>query len=108
MPRATDVAMAAFWTTRTAAINNTYFSVMMFLSGRIAPLALLPLWLKDVADLLPFYYVIAFPVEIITGRLSGAEIVSGTTTLLLWLVIAVGLLSVIWKRAVRNFSAVGG
>src|SRR5439155_25401932 len=32
------VAMVAFWTTKNGAINRVYWSVAMFLGGRIAPL----------------------------------------------------------------------
>ena len=102
------LALAAFWTTRVTAINNTYFAVSMFLSGRIAPIALLPLWLQDVSTILPFYYVIAFPVEILTGRLTGDELVDGVLALLTWLVLGGSLMLFTWRRAVRNFSAVGG
>ncbi len=103
-----SLALAAFWTTRTVAINNTYFSVTMFLSGRIAPIALLPAWLQDTAQVLPFYYVIAFPVEIINGNVTGIEIVYGVGMLLGWLVIAWLGMHLLWQRAIRTFSAVGG
>lgn len=103
-----SLAMAAFWTTRIVAINNSYFAVMMFLSGRIAPIALLPAWLQSTAEVLPFYYVLAFPVEIITGRLDFSGITEGIMMLILWLAIALALIRFIWRRAVKSFSAVGG
>lgn len=102
-----SLALAAFWTTRTIAINNMYFAVMMFVSGRIAPIALLPAWLRGTAEVLPFYYVVAFPAELINGSLSRDEIVSGITMLMVWLVLAWLLMNILWQRAVRNFSAVG-
>ncbi len=101
------LALAAFWTTRIVAINNAYFAVLMFLSGRIAPIALLPLWLQSLAELLPFYYVVAFPVEIMTGRLDTDQVISGVAMLTLWLGAALLLIRFAWGRAVRNYSAVG-
>ena len=102
------LALVAFWTTRVAAINQTYFAVMMFLSGRVAPLALMPVWLQDVATALPFYYVVAFPVEVITGRVAGTEILDRVLVLGIWFLLALALMNFVWRRAVRNFSAVGG
>lgn len=102
------LAMVAFWTTRVMAINQTYFAVMMFLSGRVAPIALMPVWIQSLAGVLPFYYVIAFPVEVITGRVTGMQIVDGVLVQFVWLGLALGLLALVWRRAVRNFSAVGG
>ncbi len=36
------LALAAFWTTRVSAVNQTYFVALLFLSGQMAPLTLLP------------------------------------------------------------------
>ncbi|MFP6809306.1 MAG: ABC-2 family transporter protein [Pseudomonadales bacterium] len=101
------LALAAFWTTRIVAINQAYFSVMMFLSGRVAPIALMPIWIQSIAEFLPFYYVVAFPVEIITGKLSNQQIIEGVTTQLIWLIVVLTLMRFTWRRAVRNFAAVG-
>jgi ABC-2 type transport system permease protein len=48
------LAQAAFWTTRVSAINQSYFVMMLFLSGQVAPLALFPPWLQVAASILPF------------------------------------------------------
>ncbi|MEJ2088049.1 MAG: ABC-2 family transporter protein [Gammaproteobacteria bacterium] len=101
------LALAAFWTTRVTALNQVYFSVQMFLSGRVAPIAVMPLWLQDTAHTLPFYYTVAFPVEVALGRLTPTEILQGLAAQLMWLAVALGLLALIWRRAVRHFSAVG-
>ena len=103
-----SLALVAFWTTRVTAINNTYFAISMFLSGRIAPIALLPLWLQPVAETLPFYYFIAFPAEVLLGRLDASSIGSGIGHLVIWLAMAILLLNFCWKRGVKAFSAVGG
>ena len=101
------LALAAFWTTRVTALNQVYFSVQMFLSGRVAPIAVMPLWLQDTAHALPFYYTIAFPVEVALGRLEPAAIWTGLATQVFWLAIAIALIRLVWWRAVRHFSAVG-
>ena len=101
------LALAAFWTTRVTAINQAYFSIAMFLSGRVAPMALMPLWLQDVAHVLPFYYTIAFPVELAMGTLSVADAWRGIAMQLLWLVIAIAIIVSVWRAAVKRYSAVG-
>jgi ABC-2 type transport system permease protein len=101
------LALAAFWTTRVTALNQMYFSASMFLAGRVAPLAVLPLWLQTVAGSLPFYYTIAFPVEVFLGRLSDAEMLRGFGMQLLWLAIAAIVIRTVWRHAVRRYGAVG-
>jgi ABC-2 type transport system permease protein len=59
------LALAAFWTTRVSALNELYFVGMLFLSGQVAPLALLPGPARLVADVLPFRWMVAFPVELV-------------------------------------------
>ena len=103
-----SLALAVFWTTRVTAINRTYFSIMIFLSGRVAPIALLPEWLQTTAQALPFYGFIGFPVELALGRLTPEQVVSGFANQIVWLAIALGVIATLWRVAVRRFSAVGG
>jgi ABC-2 type transport system permease protein len=102
-----SLALAAFWTTRVNAINQTYFAVMMFLSGRIAPIALLPVWLQTTSEVLPFYWTMAFPVEVLLGRVAPDAILRGLGIQALWTAIGLAVLSLCWRSALRRFSAVG-
>jgi ABC-2 type transport system permease protein len=101
------LALLAFWTTRVLAINQIYFVVMMFLSGRIAPLAVFPGWLQDTAAALPFYYMVAFPVELLLGRLAPETVLRGAAVQLVWLAVAGATIAAVWRLALRRFTAVG-
>ena len=101
------LALAAFWTTRVTAINQMYFVAMLFLSGQIAPLALLPAPIQTVAALLPFRWFLAFPVELLLGRLTPAEALVGFAAQGVWLGLSLGLLRLTWRAGVRRYSAGG-
>lgn len=101
------LALAAFWTTRVFAINEMYFLASLFLSGQMAPLALLPGALQAVANALPFRWMVAFPVEVILGRLTYQEVGLGLAIQTLWLVVTFGLMSLFWREGVKRYSAVG-
>lgn len=101
------LALACFWTTRIMAVNQTYFAVLFFLSGRVAPVALLPSGLQWTADALPFRWMISFPVELALGRLSPAQAATGFAAQTVWIGAAALLLAALWPRALRRFSAVG-
>jgi ABC-2 type transport system permease protein len=101
------IAMAAFWTTRIYAVNQLYFVAMMFLSGYIAPLELLPPSVQSVANLLPFRWMIAFPTELMLGRLSPEQALKGLLTQFLWIGLLLLSLSIVWRTAVKRYSAVG-
>jgi len=102
------LALACFWTTRILAVNQTYFAVLLFLSGRVAPIALLPAWLQLAADALPFRWMVAFPVELALGRLTPAQAAAGLAAQLAWSALASLGVALLWPRALRRFSSVGG
>jgi ABC-2 type transport system permease protein len=101
------VALAAFWTTRTSAINQIHFMAMLFFSGQIAPLAVLPGPLRLAATVLPFRWTVGFPVELILGRLTPGEVAAGLAIQAGWLLVGLALLKVAWRASVKNYSAVG-
>lgn len=101
------LALAAFWTTRVMAMNQIYFAVMMFLSGRIAPIEVFPAWLHQLAFSLPFYYMVAFPVELFLGRLTPEQAWQGLGLQVLWLAVSGMLITGVWRVAVKRFTAVG-
>jgi ABC-2 type transport system permease protein len=101
------LAAIAFWTTRIEAINQLYFTLDSFLSGRIAPLALLPGVLGAAAYYSPFRAMGSFPVELALGRIAPQEILPGFGLQLLWLAVAVVTLKVVWAAGIRQYSAVG-
>ena len=101
------VALLAFWTTDTSGLNQVYFVALLFLSGNMAPLSLLPDWLRQVAHLLPFKWMVAFPVELVLGRLTISETLEGFAMQAVWLALSLAVLSLSWSRAVKRYAAVG-
>lgn len=102
------LASAAFWTTRVTAINQLYILLLLFFSGRLAPLSLFPQPVQTVANFLPFRWSLAFPVELVTGRLTVREFWIGMGAQLTWFLIGLSLLHVVWRAGVRRFASVGG
>ncbi len=101
------LAMSAFWTTRINAINQTYFVTLLFLSGRIAPLDILPPIIQSIAAVLPFRWMLAFPVELLLGRLTPRDIAVGFAVQAAWTIVALVLLRLVWRAGVRRYSGVG-
>lgn len=101
--------LLAFWTTRVTALMELQFGVSLFLSGRLAPLALLPPAVGTIAGLLWFPYTLAFPVGLLTGAVATPDAyVRGFGGQLLWLAIWWGAYRLVWSRGLRRFGAVGG
>ncbi len=101
------LALAAFWTTRVSAVNQIYFVVSLFLSGQIAPLALLPRGVQAAGLILPFRWTVGFPVELLLGRLSFPQALEGLAAQVAWLGLCLLLLRLVWRAGVRSYGAVG-
>jgi ABC-2 type transport system permease protein len=101
------LAQAAFWTTRTSAINQIYYVLALFLSGQIAPITLFPSPIRMAATILPFRWMIGYPVELLLGRLTPTEALTGLAVQAVWLALSLVLMRVVWRAGIRVYSAVG-
>lgn len=101
------LALAAFWTTRVSALNQAYYVALLFLSGQVAPLSLLPVPVQTLGTALPFRWMIAFPVELLLGRLTPAQAGIGFAAQAGWILVALAAVRLAWRLGVRRYSAVG-
>ena len=102
------LALLAFWTARADSLLALQDTLVFLLSGLVAPVALLPVWIYQAAVVLPFRYMVSFPVEVLTGRLTPIQMAEGFSIQLVWLGLAFGLYLILWTAGQRRFSAVGG
>ena len=101
--------LLAFWTTRATALMELQFGLSLFLSGRVAPLALLPPAVGAIASVLWFPYMLAFPVDVLTGAVSTTDAyLRGFAWQIVWLLAWWVAYRAVWRRGVRRYGAVGG
>jgi ABC-2 type transport system permease protein len=101
------ITSLAFWTTRVYSIHEFYYAMILLFSGQFVPLTLMPKLIQDVAQYLPFQLLIYFPIQLILGKLSTAQIIQGYLLGAVWLLVAVSVFTWIWRNGVKRFSAVG-
>jgi ABC-2 type transport system permease protein len=103
-----SVGLITFWTTRVGPIFQLYIAAELLLSGRLVPMALMPDWVRSIANVLPFQWTFGFPIEALVGNLPTEQLLGGLAMQLLWIVIGAVLVRVVWHFAVRRYSAVAG
>jgi ABC-2 type transport system permease protein len=101
------LGMITIWTTRAGAIFELWFLSELLLSGRLLPLQLMPPWVQDITNWLPFKWTFYFPIESLVGGMSNAELLRGLGLQALWIAICVGGMLAIWRFAARHYTAVG-
>ena len=57
--------------------------------------------------MLPFQWSFYFPIQTLVGDLSNQELLEGLGMQLLWIVVLTALFLVVWRFAIRRYSAVG-
>jgi ABC-2 type transport system permease protein len=101
------LGMITFWTTRVAAIFQVWFLAELLLSGRLVPLQLMPQWAQTLASWLPFKWTFYFPIEALVGNMSTAQLIGGLGMQVLWTGILSCVVLLMWRVALRQYTAVG-
>jgi ABC-2 type transport system permease protein len=102
------VSLLAFWTEKIDALLAVNDTLVFLLAGQVAPTVLLPGFLGTISSLLPFRYMLGFPVEVLSGMLPLAEVLKGLCIQAFWLVTVVILQKLAYSRGIRRYTAIGG
>jgi ABC-2 type transport system permease protein len=102
------LALLAFWAARADGLLAVQDALVFLLGGQVAPVRLLPAALAGLAFWLPFRYMLGFPVEVLAGQLTPAQVWSGMGVQAGWLLAALALTGLLWRAGLRRYAAVGG
>jgi ABC-2 type transport system permease protein len=102
------IGLVSFWTMQIWGIIDIYDYTNQFFTGALVPLWFFPVWLRQVADLLPFQAQAFIPLAIYTGQVPEQEIPGALGVQALWVVLLFGLVWVVWWRAMRRVVIQGG
>jgi ABC-2 type transport system permease protein len=101
------VATSAFWLQRVETLNTLLQRTSFVFAGQIAPVALMPTALQAVCYVLPFYYILGAPTEILMGAVTMDRALASLAVQAAWLTVCASLFSIFWRRGLRQYSAVG-
>lgn len=103
-----SLALLALWNSRADALLGLNDSLVFLLAGQVAPIALLPGALRTLATILPYRYMLGFPIELLIGHLSITEIWQGFAWQCAWTIGVILLYRFVWKQGLRRYTSVGG
>ena len=101
------LGLITFWTTRVSAIFELYFALELLLSGRLVPMSLMPDWVQQISAYLPFKWAFQYPIEVLVGNMDTTQLFAGLGMQLLWVVIGLLGVQLVWRAAVKQYTAVG-
>ncbi|HEX9578677.1 MAG TPA: ABC-2 family transporter protein [Myxococcales bacterium] len=102
------IGTLGLWLESATSLFEAWLGISSILSGYLIPLDLFPGSVRAVALVLPFRFLLSFPVELALGRVDRAQ-----ALLLLaaqWGYVAVALLATrtLWRAGLRRYAAYGG
>lgn len=101
------IAMIALFVQEAQSIFELYYVPLMFLSGTIFPVALLPGWAKTLAHWLPFYYTVGAPTEMLVGRVPPDAAPYILMMQVGWIAFSFLAGRVLWKFGLKHYASVG-
>ncbi len=103
----TALGLIAMFTGEIDSIFNLYYFPMLFLSGRLVPVDLMPEWVRTLAAWTPFYYQLDVPTRAIMGRMTEAQMLQALGGQLAWIVVAYAGYRLLWHYGRRVYTGVG-
>lgn len=101
------LGMIAFWTTDISGVFQVSDIVLITVGGFIMPISLMPEWIAHVAKILPFSYMIYYPIAAFSNQLSLVQEFQVLGIQLIWIVILGFLYRKVWSAGIKKFSGVG-
>lgn len=101
------LGLIALYVVETRSLFNFWYIPLVIFNGQVAPLAMFPDYARNLAELLPFRYTVAFPTELFLGRLTTAEIHTGLLHQLGWIAAGYVVSVLLWRGGLKRFTGVG-
>jgi ABC-2 type transport system permease protein len=101
------IGSLAFWLHDVRGLIRVNYLLSGFLAGQFVPLALFPPALRPLLDVQPYRYTLSFPLEVVTGSLSGPEVARGFAWQLGYCLLFYLLYRITWRRGLRAYAGSG-
>ena len=102
-----NFSIASFWLNRVGGFAFSLEVVSRFLNGSYIPLDLLPTQLQFFINLLPFKYIVFFPIQIFLSQVSGWQVFTGLVIQSGWILACYLLSRHAWRWGIYRYEAVG-
>jgi ABC-2 type transport system permease protein len=102
-----SLSFIGFWSRETWAPRFLFLIIVSFLSGTYFPLNIFPNALYFMIKILPFTYLIYFPITVFLEKQTTQSIVSALVIILTWNFILYFLNKILWKKGLKIYTAEG-
>lgn len=97
----------ALYVQEVFSIFELYYGPMLFMSGTLFPIGVMPGWFRAIVPFFPFYYTTGAPTEILVGRVVGEAATRTVLIQLLWVAICYSVGKLLYRHGLKYYSSVG-
>ncbi len=101
-------SLLCFYTTGYLGISWTRTAIFDFFSGALIPIVMVPGWLKSMAYMTPFPYMIQIPISILLGQELNVPLFQVYAVQFFWIGIFLALHGLFYKNIRKNLIIAGG
>ena len=101
------LSFIGFWSKEIWAPRFIFFIIIAFLAGTYFPLDIVPPTVYKILELLPFTYLIFFPIKIYLGTVNPAFIIKGFLISLIWVSVLYYFAKLVWHKGLKIYTAEG-
>jgi ABC-2 type transport system permease protein len=103
-----SLSAIAFWFIESNGAFKTFGLLATIASGGLFPLDVYSPGMQKILLMLPFNYVVYFPIQLLSGKLSMEQIGQGLVMQIIWIAVFALLSSILWNTGMKKYVAVGG
>ncbi len=102
------LSTVSFWLLEVWGIFYTFALIALLASGGVFPIDMFGPVVQQALGVLPFPYLVFFPVHIALGRVDGDALLQGFGVQFIWIVVLIALTGVLWRAGLRKYESAGG
>ncbi len=101
------IALLSFWWLDIEGFLFIKRLIMSFLTGTLVPLTIIPDSITKIVLLLPFQYMVFFPIQVTLGKLDTTSITNGIIVQVIWIIVFTLLSKILWTLGLRQYTSAG-
>jgi len=102
-----SLGLSAFWLTDSRGLFQILEVLLLIFGGFVVPITLLPEAFSKIAQVLPFSYIVYYPIVAIQGNLSITQMLTVIFAQLAWIFVFYLVYKVVWSEGRRKYTAMG-
>ncbi len=101
------IGYTAFWLIEFSGLNEVLGVITLIFAGYVMPIELFPDMVRNIAYILPFPYMIYFPIVVFQGNKTVSETIWIISAQVFWIILFYILSKILFKNGIKKYMGLG-